>query len=98
LNSFVGDINKLINKDYVDHCGLNYSIVSSNKQYIRVLQQSGKGVYVWTTNEKTIIIDMINLNVDGVITDYPILTRELVFSDSIKSEYTQLLEKVFTRN
>lgn len=98
LNSFVGDINNLINKEYVDHYGFNYSIVNDNKQYIRLLQQSGKGVYVWTVNDMAIIEDMINLNVDGVITDYPLLTRELVYSDSLKSEFTQLLEKIFTRN
>lgn len=98
LNSFVGDINTLIDIEYIDHYGFNYSIVSDNKEYIRLLQQSGKGVYVWTANKKTVIIDMIKLNVDGIITDYPVITRELVYSDSLKSEFTQLLEKVFTRD
>lgn len=98
LSSFVGDIDSLINLDYIDHIGFKYGTIRDNQQYIRVLQQSGKGVYVWIVNDETLITEMIHLNVNGIITDAPLLTRELVYSDSLKSEFTQLLERVFTRD
>ena len=54
-------------------------------------------MFVWTVNEETSILEMIQLNVDGIITDAPLLTRELVYSDSKKSQFTKLLEQLFTR-
>lgn len=50
-----------------------------------------------TVNDETSILEMIKLNVDGIIADTPLLTIELVYSDSLKSTFTQLLEKLFTR-
>jgi len=97
LPSFVGDINILSNKEHIDHYGLRYTIINNNKEQVRRLQESGKGVFVWTVNEETSILEMIQLNVDGIITDAPLLTRELVYSDSKKSQFTKLLEQLFTR-
>jgi len=98
ISSFIGDINTLVNKDYVDDYGFYYSVISNNSLYVRTLQQAGKDVYVWTVNDEAVLLEMINLNVDGIITDKPLLTRELVYGDSKKSEFTKLLELLFIRN
>ena len=89
--------NILVNKKYIDNYGFSYLIVNNNKEYIRTLQQSGKGVYVWTVNDVPNILEMIKINVDGIITDVPVLTRELIYSESKKSQFTKLLEILFTR-
>ncbi len=98
LQSFVGDIESLTNIEYIDHFAFKYAVVTANKEYIRSLQQAGKGVYVWTVNDEPLILELITLNVDGIITDVPLLTRELVYSDSLKTQFTKLLEKLFTRD
>jgi glycerophosphoryl diester phosphodiesterase len=99
LGSFIGDINVLVNRDHIDHYGLRYSIIesSNNKVYIRRIQESGKGVYVWTVSDEESLLELISLNVDGIITDAPLLTRQLVYSDSKRSEFTKLLERLFIR-
>lgn len=98
LQSFVGDIDTLKNIDYIDYYAFKYAVVTANKEYIISLQQAGKGVYVWTVNDEPLILEMIQLNVDGIITDAPLLTRELIYSDSLKSQFTKLLEILFVRD
>ena len=41
---------------------------------------SGKEVYVWTVNTPEAINDMLELGVDMIITDDPVLVRETVTS------------------
>lgn len=97
LSSFIGDINILIEKDHIDHYGFRYDIFDNNSEYVELLQEAGKGVYVWTLNDRTSIETMNNLGIDGIITDIPLYTRELIYSDGTKSVYSQLLQKLFVR-
>lgn len=95
LSSFIGDIDILGDKDYIDNYGFKYDAFSDNVEYIQSLQESGKGVYVWTINDETAIIEMNNLGVDGIITDLPLYTREVIYGNKTKSLFVKLLETLF---
>jgi glycerophosphoryl diester phosphodiesterase len=97
LGSFFGDIEVLSSKDYIDHYGFQYQVVEARGEYIQSLQQAGKGVVVWTVNDEINITQMNKLGVDGIITDNPLLAREIIYSSMTKSTYSQLLERLFTR-
>lgn len=97
LRNFLGDINALANNRYIDYFAFHHNTAVNNIEYVRVLQQAGKGVIVWTVNDDTQIDTVNNLGVDGIITDTPLIAREIVYSDTTKSFYRVLLEKLFTR-
>ncbi|QMS85085.1 glycerophosphodiester phosphodiesterase [Candidatus Xianfuyuplasma coldseepsis] len=98
LSSFIGDISVIAGNDRIDNIGFRYELAQGNADRIRILQQAGKEVYIWTINNQDAISEMNSLNVDGIITDYPLLTREVIYSDSTKSEYRKLLETIFSRD
>lgn len=98
LSSFFGDINALATNDYADNYGLYQQLALNNIEYVRTLQKAGKGVFVWTVNNGTRIREVNNLGVDGIITDSPRIAREIVYSDTTKSVYRKVLERLFVRN
>lgn len=55
--------------DFVDEFSCYYPFTT--KRLIRKVHQLGKKINVWTVNDSTLIHRMINLGVDGIITDYP---------------------------
>jgi len=97
LSAFIGDINVLAKNDTVDNYGFYQNVALNNIEYVKVLQKAGKGVVVWTVNDDTLIHEVNNLGIDGIITDTPLVAREIVYSDTTNSMYRQLLEKLFNR-
>jgi glycerophosphoryl diester phosphodiesterase len=98
VGAFTGDINQLIAIDYIDYYGIRATVVLDNIELIQILQQGGKGVYVWTVNDFTMIDDINALGVDGIITDRPVLARKIVYEDRTRSGYSKLLERLFQTN
>ncbi|MDO4268413.1 MAG: glycerophosphodiester phosphodiesterase [Eubacteriales bacterium] len=68
---------------------VNYSLVSS-------VHAQGKGVYAWTVNSKSEMERLVLLGVDGIITDRPVLAREIIYREKGAEslmEYVQLMLK-----
>jgi glycerophosphoryl diester phosphodiesterase len=65
--SLVKDIDILGFQPEIYSC--HYSLV--NKQLVKNVHELGMKIIPWTVNEKADIIKMIELNVDGIISDYP---------------------------
>ena len=85
-----GDILKL---DKADAFSIEAS--SINKTLVNKIHNSGKEVYAWTVNTKESITDMINLNVDNIITDDIVLAKDLIYTSktsSIIQEYIRYVE------
>ena len=97
LNSFLGDIDSLTENDSIDYYGFKNTYLELNSEVIFELQSAGKGVYVWTINDIDRIRLMNELNVDGIITDTPVLAREVVYSDNTNDIYTQIIQRLFKR-
>ena len=58
--------------------------------------EAGKTVHAWTVNSKNEIERMRVLGVDNVITDYPVLAREILYRENVTEnllEYLRLLLK-----
>jgi glycerophosphoryl diester phosphodiesterase len=49
-----------------------------NREYIEKQHRKNRKVNVWTINEEKEIRKMLNINIDGLITDDPVLGRRIV--------------------
>ncbi len=79
-----GDINKLTAAD-------NFSIEASSvtRTLVNRVHKEGKELYAWTVNTKDSISDMVDLNVDNIITDNITLAKEVIYS----SKTSNLIEE-----
>ncbi len=61
----------------------NWDVLSSNKanidqKFMKKAHDSGKKVHVWTVNDEKEMQDLIELGVDGIITNYPDLLKKVL--------------------
>ena len=79
-----GDINKLTAAD-------NFSIEASSvtRTLVNRVHKEGKELYAWTVNTKDSISNMVELNVDNIITDNITLAKEVIYS----SKTSNLIEE-----
>nr|WP_297938048.1 glycerophosphodiester phosphodiesterase [uncultured Lachnoclostridium sp.] len=61
-----------------------------NKNMVESAHKNGKAVYAWTVNTKNEIRRMKILKVDNIITDRPILARELLYQDEFNMSFINL--------
>ncbi|GET34547.1 glycerophosphoryl diester phosphodiesterase [Prolixibacter bellariivorans] len=62
-------------ESFIESYNLNYLFVT--KKLIRQLHQEGKKINVWTADSPGVIRKMVNMGVDGVITNHPELANTL---------------------
>lgn len=76
---FIGKIGSLsakkMSKMPVDFISAEQSLIS--KRLIREVHKSGKAVFAWTINDHYKAERLLQLGVDGIITDYPVEILEL---------------------
>lgn len=79
----------------VDFFSINYAFVS--KEMVERAHRAGKEVYAWTVNSTRTIKKMLECGVDSVITDNPVLAREIIYADNTNATLLEMLEYVFDR-
>jgi glycerophosphoryl diester phosphodiesterase len=94
---FVGSLNGVITLDYVDSFGLRFDMIKSNPEYIEMIHKSGKRAYVWTLNRSSDIKYAVNIDVDGIITDDPLLAIELVYEKVTPTLLQDLIRRLFPK-
>ena len=57
--------------------------------------ERGMRVHVWTVNTKSEMERLRLLGVDNMITDYPVLTREIVYREEATETLVEYLKMVF---
>jgi len=59
-----------------DVLSCNHEIVDS--LFVAAAKQSGKSVHVWTVDEKELMLRLLDLGVDGIISNRPALLRQVI--------------------
>lgn len=75
VNLAYGDTNKLTAAD-----NFNIETSSITRTFVNRVHKEGKALYAWTVNTKGSISNMVNLNLDNIITDNTILAKEVIYS------------------
>lgn len=75
--------------DYADNLSMQSSYIT--KTMVTNLHQQGKEIYAWTVNREKDIQKMIDLGVDSIITDDPVLARELKYSKQLSPAVISLI-------
>jgi glycerophosphoryl diester phosphodiesterase len=78
--------------DDIDFISLRSSFVS--ERLVEAAHLKGKAVHAWTVNSKSEMERMKMLSVDNIITDYPILTREIVYREEATENLLEYLRLV----
>lgn len=75
--------------DYIDFFSMKSSFV--NESMVKTLHSLGKEVHAWTVNSRTETERMKQLGVDNIITDNPVLVREVVYGENVRIGFFKLL-------
>lgn len=78
--------------EYADFFSVKSSFI--NETMVRVAHGLGKEVHAWTVNNRTEMERMRQLGVDNIITDEPLMTRELIYSDTTIATFWELIETI----
>lgn len=81
--------------DFVESSNIDFFSIRStfvNKNMVESAHKNGKSVYAWTVNTKNEIRRMKVLKVDNIITDRPILARELLYQDEFNMSFVNLFK------
>jgi len=82
---------------FYDNDSVDFFSVSSgllNEAIVKSIHESGHQVHAWTVNSKVELERMKLLGVDNIITDYPVLAREILYREEDTEgimEYVQLM-------
>jgi glycerophosphoryl diester phosphodiesterase len=77
----------------IDTISINSNFAGSRT--IQMFDNRGYSLYVWTVNDKREIENMEELRVSGIITDYPIKAREILYEDSVPDFIAQVVDNMF---
>lgn len=78
--------------DDVDFISLRSGFVTSS--LMQNAHEQGKAVYAWTVNTKNELERLALLGVDGIITDRPVLAREIVYREEATESLFEYLKAV----
>jgi glycerophosphoryl diester phosphodiesterase len=98
LSSFYGDIDALVRQHEIDMFGFSESLFKNNPNYVESIHRHQKKVYVWTINSAQSLKDVVDLDADGIITDRPVLAREIAYSKNTSELLIEILNRFFKKD
>ena len=87
----IGDYSKLD----VDFYSVEPNLVLT-KKFMRDAHDVNKEVHIWTLNPKADVSGYVDLGVDNIINDYPVMVQELLNEKQNRSKIEKLITKFFT--
>lgn len=81
------------NLNYCDAFSINAAYV--NKNIVDAIHNRGKKIFVWTVNSENKAEEMTAMGVDALITDNPVMGREVVYSKYSNPLFSNVLNYVF---
>ncbi len=97
VHTFFGRYEDLVNAPYADHYGLSLTFFRGNESFIDVAHQKGKKVYIWTVNQESDLKEVVDSDVDGIITDRPVLAKEIAYAKNTPEFVIELLKQFFKK-
>jgi glycerophosphoryl diester phosphodiesterase len=91
IAAVIGDYSKLD----VDFYSVEPNLVLT-KKFMRDAHDDNKEVHIWTLNPKADVSEYLDLGVDNIINDYPVMVHELLNEKQNRSEIEKLITKFFT--
>lgn len=81
--------------DKIDAFSIRYNFISS--QIVADIHKEGKLIYGWTVNKEEDIKELLLLDVDGVITDDPYSTKNIIYNanDSLVTDWLKRLVREY---
>lgn len=79
--------------DAVDFISIRSNFV--NESLVKSVHVQGKAVHAWTVNSKSEMERLCMLGVDNVITDYPVLAREVIYREGAKETLLEYLKLAY---
>lgn len=82
----------------VEQLAADYLIMEefeADENRVNNIKASGKKVIVWTVNKPASIENFINSDVDGIITDYVGLVRQIMKDSQQRSDFELMIDEVF---
>jgi glycerophosphoryl diester phosphodiesterase len=95
IQSFYGDLRELARATYADYYGLSITFFDNNTTFLSHAHEYDKKVYIWTVKDQAIMRRMVEADVDGLITDRPVLAREVVYSKNAPELLIEILKRFF---
>lgn len=79
--------------EVVDFISIRSSFV--NRELVEKAHAEGKAIHAWTVNSKSEMERLRLLGVDNLITDYPVLAREIIYREEATETLMEYLRLVF---
>ncbi len=98
ISAYYGSYEILVNFWDTDSYGFERTFIQSHPELIDLIHEKEKKAFVWTINNPTHIEELMNIDIDGIITDNPIVAREIIYTEYTQDLYVDLLKKLFKRN
>ncbi len=93
VSTVYGDFYKEIeNNEAVDFFSANSGLLTEKN--VEIIHQDGGEVHAWTVNSKLEIERMKRLKVDNIITDYPVLAREVLYREKDTENFIEFIKLV----
>lgn len=93
VSTVYGDFYKEIqSNESVDFFSANSGLLTERN--VEIIHENGGEVHAWTVNSKSEIERMKRLGVDNIITDYPVLTREVLYREKDTESFIEFIKLV----
>ena len=90
LSAAYGDFYSL---EAIDFISIRASFV--NRRLVEQAHAQGKAVHAWTVNSKGEMERLYRMGVDNMITDYPLLAREMIYREEATETLLEYLKMIF---
>lgn len=77
----------------IDFYSIKYSYVSAS--VVDKIHSAGKGIHVWTVNNRSSMERMRRYGVDNIITDNPVLAREVLYDNGAAATIFDIFKRIF---
>ncbi len=95
VQSFYGNLRELAKVSYADHFGVSVTFFDQNPDFLKYAKEYEKKVYIWTAKDEVVMKRMVEADVDGLITDRPVLATEVVYSKNAPELLVEILKRFF---